>query len=152
MITLSHNESILFRLLAGFFGEERVVPHMSLFAVCGGEVPTGLNVLMLAEIQREAKVAPQEWARQSKCLFTIVDNQDQPKLVMEFVADFSSIVDLRELTRRRYIEPFLEAAGVRYLTVSPGEFSEITDPGGNLDFFHFLQSKFEVEIDLKIPL
>ena len=143
MVALDHNEAILFRLLASFFGKDRVIPHMSVMAICGGVLPQSLDSSFSEEVQNDFHKSVLEWARESKCLFTVVNTQDVPKLVIEFVSGFSEVIDLKELNRQRCTRPLLQAADVPYITVSPQEFSEFTNPHSSLTFFSFLQSKFE---------
>ena len=143
MVTIDSNEAILFRLLVAFFGEDRVVPHMSLYAVCGGRLPGDLSDSLCDNIEAGCKKTVADWARENKCLFTIVNNDDDPRLVIEFVPHFDDQVDLDRLERQRYMRPFLEAAGVPLLTVSESEFLDLTRPGSGFDLMALLQSRFE---------
>lgn len=143
MLDIAHNEAILFRILTAFFGEDRVVPQMSVLAVCGGEVPVLADSSLSAELERNCSKTLNQWARESKCLFTIVNHQNDPCLVIEFTADFSDIIDLRELERQRYLKPLLSAAGVPYIGMTAEEFSEIANPASKFDLFAFLKSRFE---------
>lgn len=141
MISISHNEAQLFRMLVGFFGEDRVVPQMSVNCVCGGALPS--------EILRQERDL-ESWAHNCKCLFTIVDPQDNPKLVIEFMSDFKEIIDLKELEHRQYLPRVLGAAGVHYITISPAEFSEMLNPNSSLDIFTLLKAKFEDSLDSSV--
>lgn len=136
MIDLSHNEAMLFRILSEFFGREHVVLQMRVIAVCGGELPSGVVIQGVDLL---------EWAKANKCLFTIVDANDEPKMVIEFFAGFEEAVDPVEVEHQRFLQPLLKAAGVSYVTISEDEFSEIVDPGGTLDFYSLLKAKVEGE-------
>ena len=144
MISLEQHEAVLFRMLAAFFGEERVIPHMSIFAVCSGQIPKAVSRDWLQEVEAYCHHAPTAWAKQNKCLFTIVDGDDEPKMVVEFVADFSGTVDVAELNKRKFIRPALQAAGVNYITISAQEFHEITLPGSSFTLSKLLQEKFDI--------
>ncbi len=132
MITLALHEAQLFRLLSGLFGGERVLPHMRVISVCGGELPTDMPGLDLTT-----------WAQNNRCLFTIVDADDKPCLVVEFFSGFADFVDPTEAEHQRYLKPILAAQGIRYVTISPAEFSEILDPGSSLDLVSFLRDKVD---------
>ncbi len=136
MIALSLAEAQLFRILSDIFGQDRVVPHMSVVAACGGELPQTV-VRQIPQIEL--------WARKNKCLFTIVDQHDAPKLVVEFFSGFEEAVDPTEEEHHRMLTPLLPAAGVHYVTISQSEFSEIIDPNGGLDIFTLFRAKMGLE-------
>ena len=136
MDQLTLREAQLFRMLASFFGEQHVVPLMRVIALCDGEIPEGLDDL---------GVDLAEWAGRNRCLFTVVNQSGDPCLVVEFFSGFKEgVVDQEEVEHQRYLRPILAARGVRYLTISDQEFSEILDPAGGLDFFVFLKEKVEL--------
>ena len=128
MIHLEHQEALLMRLLCGFFGQEQVIPKMSLFAVCSGIIEGGQD----------------ERAKRSQCLFTVVDSDDQPKIVFDFFSGFDRPFETKDVEGQQFIKPTLEARGIRYITMSIDEFSEITDPQSALDFYHWLKDKVEL--------
>lgn len=128
------HEAQLFNLLASFFGRERVIPNMSVMSVCGGSLPEGLK--------NPAELT--SWAKSNKCLFTIVDGDDTPKLVVEFFSGFEKSIVPKEEEHQRYLTQLLPAAGVRYITISDEEFSELLDPRGSLDLFALLEEKVAV--------
>lgn len=136
MIEIDHNEAILFRLLTGFFGKDRVIPNMSLLAVCSGDVPPG-------DYPGFDKASLRGWAKSHKCLFTIVNGEDAPCMVIEFAPGIRDIVDLEDLSRRKVMRPLLKAAGISYLTMDARELALLTDPSDPVDFFHFLEDKVE---------
>jgi len=134
MIQLSMEEAQLFRLLSGLFGGERVVPHMRVISVCGGELPPA------ATGTAEERVT---WARNNRCLFTVVDADDNPRLVVEFFAGFSSFIDPTEEEHQRFLRPILAARGIPYVTITPSEFAEILDPGSSLDLVALLRDRVD---------
>lgn len=139
MIALSHSEAILFRMLAGFFGKDRIAYGLSLMAVCGGELPTNEEAFGGAKISADMR----EWAKRNKCLFTVTDHDDNPKLVVEFFSDRTDAIDAEALEHQQFMKPLLQAKGVRYITISDDEFAEITDPRGHMGFFDLLRAKVE---------
>jgi len=132
MVTLALHEAQLFRLLSGLFGGERVMPHMRVIAVCGGELPPEISALEFVT-----------WANNNRCLFTIVDADDKPVLVVEFFSGFTDFVDPTEAEHQRYLKPILAALGIRYVTISPAEFAEMLDPSSSLDLVSFLRDKVD---------
>ncbi len=133
MINFSHDEAILYRIVSDFFGKERVVPNMSVKAICGEKLPI--------DYQPKASFNIGSWAKENKCLFTIVDSEDNPCLVIEFFSGFASSVDLLEVEHQTYLPEILQLAGIRYITMTGDEFSEITNPSAHLDFVSFLKAK-----------
>ncbi len=139
MIDLSLHEAQLFRICSAFFGEERVLLRMKVLTVCGGSLPTP------AERQlSNATPNPTEWAKQNNCLITVVNAEDQPRLVIEFFSGFEKGIDVVELEHQRYLKPILKAAGIQYLTISMQEFNEILNPESNLDFVAWLKANVEI--------
>ena len=144
MIALNHDEAILFRVLADFFGRDRVIHGMSVLAVCGGELPDTEFLGLHQSVQESVRIT--QWARKNKCLFTIIDQMDNPKMVVEFFSGYENYIDLVELDHQTFLPALLEAAGIRYVTMSTCEFSEIIDPQKSLDFVSFLEAKVYNEI------
>lgn len=138
MINLSHAEATLFRILANFFGKEKVIPHMSVRAVCGEKLPIDYRPRPTFDIEK--------WAKENKCLFTIVDNSDDPCLVIEFFSGFEKSVDVVEVEHQRFLPEILQYAGIRYITMTDNEFSAMLDPRANLDFYSFLKAKVSEEV------
>lgn len=136
MSEMSLVEAQLFRMLVGLFGRERVVWNMSVRAVCGGSYP-------LKDGESSDEVA--EWAEAEPCLFTIVDADDAPKMVIEFTPNFSLYVDVKQIDRHQRLPALLDSQGVRYISVTQAEFSDMTDPKSSLDLVSFLKDKFGVE-------
>ncbi len=133
MISLTLEEAQLFNLLASFFGRENVIPHMSVLTVCG----EGAEALVSSNRELLA------WAKRNKCLFTIIDSRDEPKLVVEFFSGFGDSIDLIEEQHQRLMPPLLKSAGIRYVTFSPEEFSEVLNPSSGVDFVTLMQAKID---------
>ena len=141
MLDFTLDEAQLFRMLAGFFGRERVVPKMRVVAVCGGTVPDCTGFLNGGPATQDTM---EEWARKNKCLFTIVDHDDNPKMVVEFMDPVGETLVVSELEHRQYLQPMLAEAGVSYVTISAEEFTELTDPEGTLDLFSIFREHFGI--------
>lgn len=135
MNEMNLEEAQLFRMLGRLFGADNVVWNMSVRTVCGGDYPS---------TDESAEVIA-AWAEAFPCLFTVVDANDLPKMVVEFAPNFSRFVDVQQMTRHQKIPTLLEARGIRYISITPSEFNEMIDPGSALDLVSFLKDKFGVE-------
>lgn len=132
MPEMSLQEAQLFRVLSGFFGRDRVVWNMSVRTVCGGDLaPPGVDGRN--EVPR--------WASVAGCLFTIVDADDVPKMVVEFAVDLTHSIDLQLLERQEQLPRLLESHGIRYVVVTADEFQEILDPQSSLDLASLLKDR-----------
>ncbi len=145
---MDHSEAILFRILVNFFGQDHVIPRMSVLSVCGGSLPDDIQDQMsekgyLGPKNKQAPADLRLWAKKSKCQFTIVNGNDDPKIVIEFFSGFSSHIDISEEEHQRLLAPILRAAGIGYITISNAEFQDILDPDTTLDFCMFLKAKVE---------
>ena len=134
MFSFTLEEAQLYRMLGELFGKDQVIAGMSVLAVCGGTLPE--------QIQAE-QPSIRSWAKENKCLFTIVDHEDLPKAVVEFVHSLESTVELAQVEHQRFLRPILSAAGIVYLTISIEEFGQVLDPEGNIDFPTLLRAKYE---------
>ncbi|MCB0309703.1 MAG: hypothetical protein KDD42_00630, partial [Bdellovibrionales bacterium] len=83
------------------------------------------------------------WAKSHTCLFTVLDYQDNPKMVVEFFSGFESAIEVRDVDSQRYTKPMLAASGISYVTFSLEEFSDLLDPQSGLDFCTYLNAKLE---------
>jgi hypothetical protein len=136
MVEMSLQEAQLFRMLSGFFGRDRVVWNMSIRAVCGGALPASLG---------SAVVTPTEtWVDAAGCLFTVVDAEDTPKMVVEFAPDFSRYIEVPLMERHQRLPSLLEGHGIRYISITFEEFRDMTDPQSSLDLVSFLKDKFGI--------
>ncbi len=130
---MSLQEAQLFRVLGAFFGRERVVWNMSVRTVCGGEYPA---------IGGESESSVARWAEVAGCLFTIVDDEDDPKMVVEFAIDHTTrCLDLDLMERQRRLPELLGNRGIQYVMLTADEFSEILDPNSSLDLVAVLQDR-----------
>lgn len=136
MSEMSLAEAQLFRMLGAFFGRERVVWNMSVRTVCGGVYPT---------ITGETAESVADWAEASLCLFTVVDADDNPKMVVEFAPDFSAFIEVKQIDRHQRLPLLLQACGIEYVSVTSKEFQEIVDPASSLDFVSLLKERFGID-------
>jgi len=124
------HEAQLFRLLKGFFGEEQVVPFLTLQMICGeaaGDDPVAVAAPFLQE----------------RCLMTILDEQSTPHLVIEFSPQFSESVDLDALERNKVVKACLQHHGILHISIDHEEFSEVLHPQGSLTLVKLLQTKLD---------
>lgn len=136
MAEMSLDEAQLFRLLVGFFGKDRVLFSMSVRAVCGGDLS------VLPEVLDDETRA---WAERNRCLFTVVDDDDDPKMVVEFEPDFSAYIEVEQLERKSRLPALLKANGIQYLTITGKEMGEILDPNGAMGLIDLLKDRFGIE-------
>ena len=136
MTEMSLPESQLFRMLVSFFGKDNIVWNMSVKAVCSGEYPT---------LQSQSRDEIATWAESAPCLFTLVDGQDNPKMVVELAPDFASFIELQQLERHQKLPGVLQACGIQYISISKAELNEMLDPSSSLDLVSFLKDKFGIE-------
>ena len=91
------------------------------------------------------------WAERNRCLFTVVDAEDDPRMVVEFEPDFSKFIEVDQLERKSRLPGLLKASGVQYLTITGEEMGEILDPNGTIDLVDVLKDRFGIE-DTTDPL
>lgn len=142
MINMSLREAQLFRMLSGFFGRDQVIIRMSVLAVCGGELPSPLPDAVVTQLRGGGESRLEQWAKKNTCLFTIVDQNDMPRMVIEFFQGFDSSVDPTEEEHQRLLPPLLSRRQIPYVTISDQEFGDLVDPASSLDFCTFLEAKF----------
>lgn len=138
MVEMSLAEAQLFRMLTSLFGKDTIVWNMSVRSVCGGEYPT---------LGAETKEQVAQWAESAHCLFTLVDQDDEPKMVVEIAPDFKTVIEVQQLERYQKLPSMLEACGVQYVSVSSSELDEMMDPSSSLDLVSFLKDRFGIDDD-----
>jgi hypothetical protein len=134
MVDFTLQEAQLYRLLAGFFGRDQVIPRMTVMAACGGKLPVNGH---------EFPTGTDQWAKTNRCLFTIIDHDDEPRMVVEFFSGLQDSIDLVEEEHQRLLRPILKAAGVTYITLSDDEFADLLNPESDSDIYAFLKAKLE---------
>lgn len=135
MIEMSLGEAQLFRMLRSFFGEERVLWNMSVRTVCAG---TAKDESLVEEVPCAGEV------HLGSCLFTIVDDADIPKMVIELAPDFTTVVDTYLLERQDRLPKLLHAHGIKYVVFSKEEFRDILDPNESLELLDILKERFGI--------
>lgn len=129
-------EAQIFRILTNLFGLDNVIPRMSILTVCGGELPIVLGL--------RASEGLEDWARLNKCLYTIVDGQGLPRLVIDIFATFDGkTIDAVELEHQRIAPVLFSAIEIKYIVLSHEEVSEILDPCSTYDIVKCIQSKVD---------
>lgn len=132
MTMLSSDEAQLFRVLSNAFGRDRVIPHMRAVAICGGSISDAVEA---------AQPGVRAWAERNTCLFTLIDGEDEPQLVIEFFSGFQQYVDAREEQHQRFLPELLRNVGVKYITLSPEEFTAILECGDIREFYRTIGEK-----------
>jgi hypothetical protein len=131
MINLNLEEVKLMRILTSLFGVERVVPQMSVLSICGGALPELYS--------QNPKI--HNFSKRGKCLFTVVDNQDQPKLVVELHSGFKEAVDPVEAEHLSILPELFTACGIKYVSIDCEELDLICDRSSGLDIISLLNQK-----------
>ena len=85
--------------------------------VCGERLESAIKVLPEADWEN--------WAKNGQCLFTIVNKDQAPRMVVEFCNDFGSVIDSEQLEHKRMLAPLLKALKIAYVTFSEEEFDEV---------------------------
>jgi hypothetical protein len=140
MIDLSHEQTLLLRVLTSFFGKDRVIPLMRVAAVCGGNVPHDI----CAVDNEQAKV----WADENRALCTLVDQNDVPRVVVDFCSKSDDAIEFLEVERRKFMQPIMHAAGIIYVAVNEEELAELLDPSNSLDILSLIGLKSGLIDDL----
>lgn len=148
MINMSLQEAQLMRILSAYFGSDRVIPQMSVMAVCGGQIPEFIhtkNSLIKNSFNTQNHLCSdleiEQWARANKCLFTILDHNDNPIVVFDFSSDFSKDVDLKHLENEKYLKPLLNALGIKFISFTQAEFNSALSSEEDFDFVGLVESK-----------
>jgi len=129
MTHLDLDSASLLRLLAAFFGEDRIVYGMSLYAICGGD---------FSEVLASEQV---HMAKGRMCLFTVVDEADHPKLVVDILPYVGGIVEMGLYEEQEFVEQALFRAGIKYVTISEEELRELLDVRSGVDLCTLLTAK-----------
>lgn len=129
MTHLDLDSASLLRLLTAFFGEDRVIYGMSLYAVCGGDLS---DVVPLEQVLM---------AKGRMCLFTVVDESDYPKLVVDLLPCEGGVVEMGRYEEQDLVENALFRAGIKYAAISENELRELQDARSGLDLCTLLTAK-----------
>lgn len=138
MIALDINQTKLFRLLQDIFGESRVIPQIRLKALCGGVLP------LVSEFRLDKVDSNQH--ENLKCLFTVVDKDDEPRMVIDFDAKDSVEIDVYEFNKQEIVKKYLSEVGVQYLLIGFREFEDILDNSKDDTLATCLNSKIGVKV------
>lgn len=133
MDQMSLQEAQLLRTLASVFGSEQVLYKMKVRTVCGGKLP---NLSLGIELE--------EWTSTNECLFTVVDSDDEPKMVVEISGFESDSLDVTQMEHEQILKPLLEALDIHYITISADEFSEILNSNSSFDICSLLNHRLGI--------
>lgn len=130
-------EAQLYRMLMRVFGNEQVIPRAKISFVCGGTLPA----LSPARYPKY-----HEWAKHFRCLFTVVNSEDEPCMVVEFHSGFSGAIDPEEAEREHYLPSVLKCRKIHYMTLSEAEFDELLSPDQDVSFLQLVEYKIGDEV------
>ncbi|MCB0336928.1 MAG: hypothetical protein KDD62_11510 [Bdellovibrionales bacterium] len=136
MLNFDAHQAQLLRLLSEFFGDTNVIPQMSLaavFADCNEAAQEKLAAIALARTP--------DWSRTEKCLFTIVDTDGTPKLIVELFADDGNTVDLLLLDKQEQLEVLCREAQIHLAIFGYHELAQILDPSSGMSLLSCLSGK-----------
>jgi len=136
MTNLTHDEVILFKHLQGFFGFDNVIPHMRCLAIFESAK------VSLPEVLDSNKEAMME---RHRCLFTVVDNDDKPKVIFELSESDAVTIDLLHMNDKSIAEDLFQKVGIKHIAVSRQEIKEIGLPGSGYSMVDYLRDKLELE-------
>jgi hypothetical protein len=123
----SLREAQLFRMLAALFGEDNVIPHLTLAVVLG-------------EVQLDAET--RAWCAQQRCLITVVGRDDEPRFVLDFEAIEGDIVDPLRVELHGRGRELLTQHGVFFFSIASDDFEALTTPGTGYTLIHFFDEQF----------
>lgn len=126
----------LLRLLGDFFGSDQVIPFMSISSVF-----TDLVADLYNYAEEFDGSCNQEWLKREKCLFTIIDAEGDPKLVIELSAGDIDPIDLVNLKKQDILEELCSEAKICFALISHHELAQILDPSSRVSLISCLSSK-----------
>ncbi|MCB0320218.1 MAG: hypothetical protein KDD60_04775 [Bdellovibrionales bacterium] len=138
MDQLELREAQLFRLLSECFGKDRIIPKARISLVCGGNLP---------RLPEDQQIGYHEWVTGYRCLFTVINADDQPRLVVEFFSGFTKSIDPHEAERQRFLPSVLRIQKILYLTISDEEFSALLSPEEDVSLWQLIECKLGDELE-----
>lgn len=123
-------------MLTDIFGHDYVIPKMRVSAL----IPNGVPVRMQSDVHAS-------WPERNHCLFTVINHEDHPRLVVEFYNGFSEAVDVVEEEHQRILPALLGSVGIHYITISHEEFEEALSPDSDLNLPDILRLRFQEKFD-----
>lgn len=132
----SLREAQLFRMVSAVFGDDNVIPHMTLAGVLGAA---------------PLDDATRAWCAQQRCLLTIVGRDDEPRFVLDFAAVEDNVIDPTRVELHRRGRELLARHGVFFFAMMNDDFEALITPGTGFSLVHYFDEQFAKEgIDLKL--
>ena len=129
-------EAQLFRMLTTLFGEERVIPHLSLSMVLGAQ---------------ELDADTRNWAAQQRCLLTIVGKDDEPRFVLDFAAIEGEVIDPSRIELHSRGAELLTKHGIFFFSMKDLQFQRLISSGPEFTLVHYFDEQFsKLGIDLEL--
>lgn len=130
-------EAQLLRLLSDTFGADQVIAKASVSMVCSGQIP---------KLSEQDYPGFEMWSKKFKCLFTIINNQDEPCLVVEFFGGFAGDIDPFEAEREVFLPTVLKSKNIFYFRVTEEDFRTLIDPDMPVSLLDLLSDKYDSDI------
>jgi hypothetical protein len=133
MVHLEVHQAQLLRMLAALFGEDQLLVNLSLRMVIDSCED------MQQAVREGVCSAAGSPVLDTKCLFTIVNGNDRPQLVVDFSGFGESYIDAAALKQNEAIERVLAEAGIKCLFIHPKDFQAILDKDAETTLVSVLQ-------------
>jgi hypothetical protein len=144
MINLDLRQAQLFRMLSTLFGEEQVLPNLSLRMILGSCEGVDVSIFSAEGVSDSAPaVIPTKADLDRRCLFTVLDDQDKPRVVVDFSGFGDSFIDADALKRHEVIQRVLGSVGLKFLLIHPKDFESILDRDSETTLVGVLQELFD---------
>lgn len=131
-VELENKQAILLRLLTQVFGKDNIIFNISLW-------------LLLQDFDIE--LANNVQYKNYKCLFTILDKNNTPKLVVNFdpLYEKEKYIDVHEFEKHTILEKVLKEVSVMYLVVNKEDFDGLTHPKHPVSVIDFINYKLGLD-------
>lgn len=120
----------MFRMLSALFGQDNVIPHMTLAGVLGEE-----NI----------DDATKKWCAGQRCLLTVVGRDDQPRFVLDFAAIEGNVIDPTRVELHRRGKEILARHGIFFFAMMSDDFDALVTPGTGFTLVHYFDEQFAKE-------
>jgi len=133
-LRFSSSQAQLFRQLMDVFGADRVLPNLHVSMICGQSYPPSLTA--------DFPELPQ-WAKSTICLFTVIDGESDPRMVIDIFDGFEESIDVKQEERQRYLPLLFSGINVHYITLGSDEIASIGNTGNREMLCAILEQKIQ---------
>ena len=131
---LSPVEVLLFQQLRELFGQDRVLPRLRVSMICGHQYPAQV---------RDSVPNIEIWSRENSCLFTVIDGNSDPKVVIDRFDGFEESIDFDQVEHQKYLPALFSELGIHYITISSEELQLVCRSGNREGLCETLQKKLQ---------